>query len=73
MNKSYHPIKAREGGRALQMLEPSQRAAIIEKLASLLEERQSDILASNKRDLDEARRTGKALQCILCIPNCKFH
>ncbi|XP_041476424.1 delta-1-pyrroline-5-carboxylate synthase-like isoform X1 [Lytechinus variegatus] len=48
-------IKAREGGRLLQSLSPEQRAEIIERLADLLIERSSTIMAANRRDIDEAR------------------
>ncbi|XP_076055597.1 delta[1]-pyrroline-5-carboxylate synthase [Oratosquilla oratoria] len=51
---------ARNGGRLLQSLTPEDRASTIEKLADLLESRESDILAANKLDIDEAQRKGIA-------------
>ena len=54
----YFPL-AREGGLALQALTPDQRADIINNLANSLIENQSDILAANKKDLEEARNAGK--------------
>ncbi len=47
----------RKGGRQLASLKPSERRAVVEKLASLLIERQEDLLAANKRDLKEAEST----------------
>ena len=48
--------RAREGSRALQALEPVQRAEIINTLANLLINNQHDILMANKKDLEEARQ-----------------
>eukprot|EP00057_Strongylocentrotus_purpuratus_P029018 XP_011683492.1 PREDICTED: delta-1-pyrroline-5-carboxylate synthase isoform X1 [Strongylocentrotus purpuratus] len=48
-------IKARDGGRLLQALTSEQRAEVIIRLADLLIERSSTIMAANRRDIDEAR------------------
>lgn len=45
---------ARQAGRALQALEPEQRAQILYRLADLLEERTTEILDANSRDLELA-------------------
>ncbi|XP_046850990.1 delta-1-pyrroline-5-carboxylate synthase-like isoform X2 [Xenia sp. Carnegie-2017] len=45
---------ARKAGRILQSLEPEKRADILYRLADLLEERTTDILDANARDLEEA-------------------
>ena len=50
---------AREGSQKLQALEPNDRADIINSLANLLLDRQEDILAANKRDIDIAKEQGK--------------
>lgn len=47
----------RKGGRQLASLQPAERRAIVEKLASLLLERQEELLAANKRDLKDAEAT----------------
>ena len=64
MSLSVHTLcmclcTAREGGRALQSLQPSERAAIIDHLADSLIDRQSDILAANQLDLEDARTSGR--------------
>lgn len=59
---SYH-IAAREGGQTLQTLAPGKRADVINRLANLLLERQADILAANKKDLDLAKEQGIHKQC----------
>lgn len=64
-------IPAREGGRALQALTAEERADIINNLADLLLEHQSDILAANKKDLDEARSSGKIYATISYVVNFK--
>jgi delta-1-pyrroline-5-carboxylate synthetase len=56
--------KAREGSRQLQALEPQQRADIINNLANLLLDNQTEILAANKKDLDDARTKGLAAPMI---------
>lgn len=50
---------AREGSRELQALEPQQRADVINNLANMLLDHQSEIIAANKKDLDEARSKGE--------------
>ena len=45
---------ARRGSQALQSLPSQQRASILNTLASLLEERETEILIANQRDLDAA-------------------
>lgn len=49
---------ARDGGRALQALSADDRETIINNLANSLIEHQSDILAANQKDLEEARSAG---------------
>ncbi|XP_028416297.1 delta-1-pyrroline-5-carboxylate synthase-like isoform X1 [Dendronephthya gigantea] len=46
--------EARSAGRALQALEPEKRADILYRLADLLEERTTEILDANGRDLEAA-------------------
>ena len=53
-------VVARDGSRILQRLSPEQRKAIIHKMASNLVEHSEDILRANKRDLEEATKTGKS-------------
>jgi len=43
----------------LQALEPDQRADIINRLANLLLDKQEDILAANRRDIDAAKDAGE--------------
>ncbi|CAD5118223.1 DgyrCDS6945 [Dimorphilus gyrociliatus] len=50
--------KARDGGRELQQLSPTQRSEIINHLANSLLDNQNEILVANKHDLEEARRIG---------------
>ncbi|BFZ02144.1 hypothetical protein BsWGS_05182 [Bradybaena similaris] len=50
--------QARDGSKILQSLSGSQRAAIINKLADLLLERKSDILAANQHDVQAAFASG---------------
>ena len=45
---------ARSGSRALQNLSSEQRASILHSLASLLTEREREIMAANQRDLEAA-------------------
>ena len=52
-------VSARDGGRALQRLSADDRADIINKLADLLIDNQSEIFAANKKDLDAARMSGR--------------
>lgn len=49
---------AREGSRSLQALSGMHRTAIVNKLADLLLERKSDILAANQQDVQEAFASG---------------
>lgn len=49
-----HKYTARRGSQALQMLSSHQRASILNTLASLLEDRETEILTANQRDLDAA-------------------
>ncbi|KAK0081241.1 hypothetical protein PV325_012524 [Microctonus aethiopoides] len=51
---------ARIGSRLLQALQPEERAACINTLADLLQSKQSDILAANSKDLEEAVKFGLA-------------
>jgi len=51
-------VKARDGSRVLQRLTSEQRKTIINKMASNLVDYSKDILQANKRDLDEAAKTG---------------
>ena len=55
-------MSAREGGRVLQCLQPSERAAIIERLADSLLDHEADILAANKLDLEAARSAGELVK-----------
>jgi len=57
-------IQAREGGRELLALSPDQRADIINNLANSLIENQNEILAANKKDLEEARQSGLSASMI---------
>ena len=55
---NYHvPFVVRQGGRDLQKLTAQQRANIISRLASLLREKEDEILAANKIDLALAQDT----------------
>lgn len=49
---------ARDGSRSLQALSGQHRTAIVNRLADLLLERKSDILAANQQDVQEAFSTG---------------
>ena len=42
----------------MQALRPEQRAVIINDLADILIEHEAEILAENKKDLDQARSSG---------------
>jgi gamma-glutamyl phosphate reductase len=53
---------AREGSRILQRLSTEQRKSIIHKMATNLIDYSKDILQANKRDLDEATKSGSYLQ-----------
>lgn len=48
-------VAARQAARDLQALSPAARKAILNTLAKLLVERQEDILAANKVDIDAAK------------------
>ncbi|KAK7109297.1 delta-1-pyrroline-5-carboxylate synthase-like isoform X2 [Littorina saxatilis] len=50
--------EARDGGRQLQSLTGEHRSAIVNKLADLLLERKSDIIAANQKDVSEAYNQG---------------
>lgn len=50
---------ARTASRKLQLLEPQERAGILQKLAALLESREEEILAANKLDIEEAMDKGE--------------
>ena len=50
---------ARDGSRALQSLTAEQRAEIINNIANSLMEHQTEILAANKKDLENARNDGE--------------
>ena len=51
---------ARTGSRALQALQPEERASCINMLAELLETRQREILQENAKDLEAAEKNGLA-------------
>ena len=51
------PFTVRQGGRQLQKLTGQQRANIILRLASLLREKEEEILAANKTDIALAKDT----------------
>ncbi|XP_033757344.1 delta-1-pyrroline-5-carboxylate synthase-like isoform X2 [Pecten maximus] len=51
-------LQAREGSRQLQAIAPSQRTAIINRLADLLLERTQDVLAANRLDVSLAEEKG---------------
>ncbi|XP_029051690.1 delta-1-pyrroline-5-carboxylate synthase [Osmia bicornis bicornis] len=51
---------ARTGSRALQALQPEERASCINILAELLETRQREILQENAKDLEAAEKNGLA-------------
>ena len=55
---------AREGSRKLQALSGMHRTAIVNRLADLLLERQSDILAANQQDVQEAFAEGIFVFCM---------
>lgn len=61
----------------LQSLQPEQRADIINRLANLLLDRQEEILAANKKDLELAKEQGKLLfyqeSLLLFIVNAMFY
>lgn len=44
----------------MQSLQPEERAGCINTLADLLETRQNEILDANRKDLEEAKKTGLA-------------
>ena len=54
---SMVPFTVRQGGRELQKLSGQQRANIILRLASLLREKEDEILAANKTDIALAQDT----------------
>ena len=54
---SIHLIAVRQGGRDLQKLTGQQRANIISRLASLLLEKEEEILAANKTDIALAQQS----------------
>ena len=56
---------AKVGSSALQELTSSQRAGILERLAELVLEREKEILASNKLDLDQASSLAPPLRARL--------
>jgi len=58
LRKHVQAVKARDGSRVLQRLTSEQRKTIINKMASNLVDYSKDILQANKRDLDEAAKTG---------------
>lgn len=56
----YITVSARAGGRILASISPDQRASCIHTLAELLTSKQSEILDANKKDLQEASKSGLA-------------
>ena len=50
---------ARDGGSKLQALTGEQRSAIVNKLADLLIDHKSSIIAANKKDINAAYDQGK--------------
>jgi gamma-glutamyl phosphate reductase len=54
-------ITARDGSRLLQKLSSDERKSIINKMASNLTDYAGDILQANKRDLEQAAKTGRVL------------
>ena len=67
-----HSSLARQGGRVLQSLSSEQRAAILCKLASLLLEREADIMVANERDLREATSLSPPLSSRLSLSPSKL-
>lgn len=65
---------ARTGSRALQALQPEERASCINVLADLLETRQREILHENAKDLEAAEKGGlaKALLSRLSLTSSKL-
>jgi len=56
----FSPL-AKEASMVLQNLKAQDRKLVIEKLADLMLERQEDILAANKRDVQLAKRNSKCV------------
>ena len=54
---------ARDGGRKLQALTGEHRSAIVNRLADLLLERKSDIIAANQQDVSAAYSRGRLWGC----------
>ena len=54
-------FSARKGSHQLQALKPEARMAIINRLADLLIERKSDILAANQKDLRLGHKNGRTI------------
>lgn len=52
-------VRARDSGRALQLLSNQERAHIVQHMAQLLIDRQKDILEANDRDVKIAMESGK--------------
>lgn len=59
--------KARSGSRALQTLSSDQRASILHHLATLLGEREKEIMAANQQDLEAARELSPPLRARLSL------
>lgn len=74
MFTNANKTSARVGSRQLQALRPEERAECIKNLASLLESRQSDILAANAMDLETAskKNLAKALLSRLSLTPAKL-
>lgn len=66
------PPSARRGSQALQALTSDQRASILSKLAALLVEREEDIIAANKRDLEAATELSAPLKSRLSLSSEKL-
>ncbi|XP_050303262.1 delta-1-pyrroline-5-carboxylate synthase-like [Anthonomus grandis grandis] len=57
-NTEIIAASARLGGRALSLLTGEERAACINHFAELLDKRVPDIMAANKKDLEDAKKIG---------------
>ena len=66
------PLSARRGSQALQALTSEQRASILHKLAALLHEREADVMAANKRDLEAATELSAPLKSRLSLSSDKL-
>lgn len=68
----FHPL-ARDGSKILQSLSGSQRAAVVNRLADLLIQRKTEILAANQQDIQEAFASGILFTApSFCLPSCNI-